>query len=103
MIWDYSSWEEGVRKMTSAAARRIGMLDRGLLRPGMAADLVVFDPAILRDTATYEQPRSYPEGVTCVVVNGTPVVEAGASTGATPGRALRAPYGRRPVRVETMS
>jgi N-acyl-D-amino-acid deacylase len=97
------SWEEGVRKMTSAAARRIGMLDRGLLRPGMAADLVVLDPASLRDTATYEQPRSYPEGVTCVVVNGTPVVEAGASTGATPGRALRTPYGRRPVRVETMS
>lgn len=93
------SWEEGVRKMTSAPARRIGCLDRGLLRPGLMADLVVFDPQALRDTATYENPRSYPEGISFVAVNGTPVIEAGEPTGATPGRALREPYGRKPGRA----
>jgi N-acyl-D-amino-acid deacylase len=85
------SWEEGVRKMTSAPARRIGCMDRGILRPGFLADLVVFDPEALRDTATYENPRSYPEGVSFVAVNGTLVVEDGQPTGATPGRALRGP------------
>ena len=93
------SWEEGVRKMTSAAARRIGCLERGMLRPGLMADLAVLDPATLRDTATYENPRSYPEGVLFVAVNGTLVVEEGEATGARPGRALRAPYGRQPERV----
>jgi N-acyl-D-amino-acid deacylase len=90
------SWEEGIRKMTSAAARRIGCLDRGLLRPGCKADLVVFDPEALRDTASYENPRSYPDGISFVAVNGTPVIEEGEPTGATPGRALREPYGRKP-------
>jgi N-acyl-D-amino-acid deacylase len=93
------SWEEGIRKMTSAAARRIGCLDRGLLRPGFMADLVVFDPKALRDTASYENPRSYPDGVSMVAVNGIPVIEEGEPTGATPGRALREPYGRTPERA----
>jgi N-acyl-D-amino-acid deacylase len=93
------SWEEGVRKMTSASARRIGCLDRGILHPGFVADLVVFDPDILRDTATYQNPRSYPEGVSFVVVNGTVVIDEGEPTGATPGRALREPYGRKPERI----
>ena len=93
------SWEEGIRKMTSAAARRIGCLDRGIIRPGLMADLVVFDPDALCDTATYENPRSYPEGVPFVAVNGTLVVEEGKATGATPGRALRQPYGRKPERI----
>jgi N-acyl-D-amino-acid deacylase len=92
------SWEEGIRKMTSATARRIGAVDRGIARPGLAADLVVFDPNTLRDTATYDNPRSYPEGVQHVTVNGTLVVENGETTGATPGRALREPYGRQPER-----
>lgn len=96
------SWEEAVRKMTSAAARRIGMLDRGLIRPGCAADLVVFDPTTVCDTATYEQPRSYAAGVPYVIVNGSVAVDAGAPTGATPGRALRTPYGRRAERVEAL-
>jgi N-acyl-D-amino-acid deacylase len=102
------TWEEAVRKITSAAARRIGMLDRGLIRPGCAADLVVFDPVTVRDTATYptgtttrEQQCTYPEGVPYVIVNGTLAVDAGIPTGATPGRALRTPYGRRPERLET--
>jgi N-acyl-D-amino-acid deacylase len=93
------SWEEGVRRMTSAAARRIGCIDRGILRPGFLADLVVLDPDTLRDTATYEDPRSYPEGVSFVAVNGTLVVDEGEPTGATPGRALRDPYGRKPERA----
>lgn len=93
------TWEEGVRKMTSAAARRIGAMDRGIVRPGLMADLVVFDPDTLRDTATFENPMSYPEGVSFVAVNGTLVIEEGEPTGATPGRALREPYGRKSVRI----
>lgn len=93
------SWEEGVRKMTSATARRIGALDRGILRPGFKADFVVFDPDTLNDTATYENPRSYPDGVHFVAVNGTLVVANGETTGATPGRALREIYGRKPERL----
>lgn len=93
------SWEDGIRKMTSAPARRIGCLDRGILRPGFKADLVVFDPDALRDTATYENPRSYPEGIPFVAVNGTLVVDQAEPTGATPGQALREPYGRKPERT----
>ncbi len=93
------SWEAGIRKMTSATARRIGCLDRGLVRPGFMADLVVFDPDTLRDTATYENPISYPEGVHFVAVNGVLVVENSQTTGATPGRAFREPYGRQPERI----
>ena len=93
------TWEEGIRKMTSAAARRIGCLDRGIVWPGFMADLVVFDRDTLRDTATYENPRSYPEGMHFVAVNGTLVVKEEQPTGATPGRALREPFGRKPNRI----
>jgi N-acyl-D-amino-acid deacylase len=81
--------ETAVRKMTAAPAARLGLTDRGLLRDGMAADLVVFDPATVRSTATYEAPRSFPEGIPYVVVNGVVVVDAGVHSGALPGRALR--------------
>ncbi len=93
------TWEEGVRHMTSASARRIGALDRGLLRPGAKADLVLFDPETLQDTATYENPRSYPVGIHYVAVNGTLVVDEAGTTGEIPGRALRASYGRQPERI----
>jgi N-acyl-D-amino-acid deacylase len=93
------TWEEAVRKMTSAPARRIGALDRGILRPGFAADIVVFDPDKIQDTATYEQPRQHPEGIHYVVVNGKLVVDNGSVTGETPGRALRHIYGRTPERI----
>lgn len=89
------SWEEGIRKLTSAPARRIGSLDRGLIRPGFKADLTLFDPDSLRATATYENPRALAEGVSDVIVNGTPALADGQPTGATPGRALRDPFGRR--------
>lgn len=87
------SWEAMVRKLTSLPCQRLGFLDRGLLRPGMMADVVCFDPLRVRDTATYEQPRRTAEGFPYVVVNGTLVVDGGRHTGATPGRALwrRAP------------
>lgn len=89
------SWEEGIRKITSAPARRIGSLDRGIVRPGFKADLVVFDPDSLRATSTYDNPRSNAEGVSDVIVNGAQALADGQVTGATPGRALRDPFGRR--------
>jgi N-acyl-D-amino-acid deacylase len=81
--------ETAVRKMTGTPAARLGIVDRGLLRDGMAADVVVFDPTTVASTATYEEPRSYPIGIPFVIVNGTLVVDGGEHTGATPGRALR--------------
>jgi N-acyl-D-amino-acid deacylase len=83
------SLEEAVRKMTSAPAARLGLRERGTLRDGAFADLVVFDPATVRSTATYEEPRSYPIGIETVVVNGTVVVDRGEHTGALPGRGIR--------------
>jgi N-acyl-D-amino-acid deacylase len=84
------TWEQAVRKMTSLPAQRLGFPDRGLLRPGMAADVTCIDPETIRDTATYEDPRQLPEGIPYVIVNGTIVVDGGRHTGALPGRALRA-------------
>lgn len=83
--------EEAVRKMSSAPAQRIGLLDRGVLRPGMKADIVVFDPATVRDTATFEKPHQYAEGVSVVIVNGEVAYENGRMTAARPGRVLYGP------------
>ena len=81
--------EEAVRKMTAIPAQRLGLADRGIIRDGMKADLVVFDPARVEAKATFEQPRQYPEGIDYVIVNGQVVIDQGAHTGALPGRALR--------------
>jgi N-acyl-D-amino-acid deacylase len=81
--------EEAIRSMTSAPAERLGLRDRGLIRDGLVADLVVLDPARVRSTATYEEPRSFPEGIDWVIVDGEPVVAEGSHTGARPGRTLR--------------
>jgi N-acyl-D-amino-acid deacylase len=81
--------EEAIRKMTHAPAQRLGLRDRGVIREGAIADLVVFDPATVRSHATYDEPRRFPDGIAHVVVNGVPVVQDGTHTGATPGRALR--------------
>ncbi|MBI3970615.1 MAG: D-aminoacylase [Chloroflexi bacterium] len=83
------TWEQAIRKMTSLPAQRLGFPDRGLLRPGMAADVVCFDPDRVRDTATYERPRSYPEGIPFVFVNGVAVKEHDRHLGNLPGRAIR--------------
>ena len=81
--------EECVRHMTSLPAQRLGLADRGLVRPGMAADITVFDADGVRDVATYDDPRRLAEGFQFVVVNGELVLDGGVHTGATPGRALR--------------
>jgi dihydroorotase/N-acyl-D-amino-acid deacylase len=88
--------EDAVRKMSSAVALRLSIQDRGILREGMFADIVVFDAATIGDRATYEDPHRLSEGVRHVLVNGRRVVEDGVHTGATPGRALRGPGYRPP-------
>jgi N-acyl-D-amino-acid deacylase len=83
--------EEAVRKMTSLAASRVGIMDRGILRPGMMADITVFDPATIHDVATFTNSMQYSVGVKDVLVNGQPVVFDGKITDDRPGRVLRGP------------
>jgi N-acyl-D-amino-acid deacylase len=80
--------EDAVRKMTSFPAQRLGLVDRGVLRPGMKADIAVFDPARVSDAATFEKPHQYAEGFSLVMVNGQIVSERGAMTAARPGKVL---------------
>jgi N-acyl-D-amino-acid deacylase len=80
--------EEVIRHMTAAPAARLGLNDRGLVKEGLAADLVVFDPQTVRDTATFEEPKKYPIGIDYVLVNGTLTVDKGRHTGILNGRAL---------------
>jgi N-acyl-D-amino-acid deacylase len=83
--------EEAVRRLTSLPAQNLRLRERGLLRPGYYADVVVFDPARISDQATFEDPHRYAAGVVHVLVNGTPVVRDGEHTGALPGRVVRGP------------
>jgi N-acyl-D-amino-acid deacylase len=83
------SLQEGVRKMTSAPAQRLGLKDRGVLRKGYWADIVVFDPERIQDNATFEKPLQYPSGIDYVVVNGEVVIDGGEHTGRKPGKVLR--------------
>ncbi len=83
------SLEQAIHKMTGAAAARLGLKQRGTIRDGAYADLVVFDPAEVRSNATYDDPRRFPSGIDHVVVNGTLVVDSGTHTGAFPGRGIR--------------
>jgi dihydroorotase/N-acyl-D-amino-acid deacylase len=83
--------EMAVQKMSASPAQRLGLVDRGVLRPGLKADIAVFDAASVRDTATFERPHSYAQGVTHVLVNGQIVFEHGAMTSARPGRVLYGP------------
>ncbi len=83
------SLEVCVRKMTALPAQRLGLNDRGRLAEGMAADVVIFDPETVQDTATYDNPKSYPLGIPYVIVNGQVVKDADQPTGALAGRALR--------------
>jgi N-acyl-D-amino-acid deacylase len=83
------SLEEAVHKMTGLPARKFGLEDRGVVRAGAFADLVLFDPLTVDDVATYADPKRSPRGISQVWVNGTQVVRDGVHTGARPGRALR--------------
>jgi dihydroorotase/N-acyl-D-amino-acid deacylase len=83
--------EEAIRKMTSAVAARLSIPDRGLLREGFLADVVIFDPTTIVDNATYTKPHQISTGVETVIVNGVRVWSGGRHTGAKPGRVLRGP------------
>ena len=83
--------EDAVRRMTSLGAQRLGLKDRGLLREGYWADIVVFDPNRINDKATFATPKQYPEGINYVLVNGHVVIDRGNHTGERPGMALRGP------------
>jgi N-acyl-D-amino-acid deacylase len=87
------TWEEAIRKMTSAVAERLRIRDRGQVRERFFADLVVLDPTTIADRATFTDPHQLSVGVEWVFVNGTPVIERGEHTGALPGKALFANHG----------
>ena len=83
--------EDAIRKFSALPAQRMRLTDRGVLKSGMWADVVVFDPATVRDVATYENPNQLSQGMEYVLVNGVPVIDQGKMTGAKPGRVLRGP------------
>ena len=85
------SLSEGVRRLTSLPAQRLGLGDRGLVREGLKADIVVFDPDAIRSTWTVQEPRSYPTGFQYVLVNGRLTISAGQRTEIDGGTVLRAP------------
>jgi len=80
--------EQAIRKMTSFPAQRFGLTDRGILRDGMKADIVVFDPATVSGTATYANPKQFPIGIEYVIVNGKVVIEKSKHTGILAGEPL---------------
>lgn len=86
---NHLSLAEAVRKMTSLPARAMGLERKGLVRPGMDADLVVFRPTVVDSRASYDRPRRFPSGIPHVIVNGEFVVRDGESTGALPGETVR--------------
>ena len=89
------SLEEAVRKMTSLPASILGLTNRGSIKEGMWADLVIFDPSTVADRATFEEPFQYPVGISTVLVNGTVVLDEGKHTNARPGKVLRRSVGSR--------
>ncbi len=91
--------EEMIRKMTSQSAKLLGLKDRGKVAPGMIADLIVFHPERFIDTATFERPAQYAEGIQWLLINGVPVIEEGRFTGALPGRVIHG-SGYRPLQLK---
>jgi dihydroorotase/N-acyl-D-amino-acid deacylase len=83
--------EDAIRKFTSLPAERMRLADRGVLKAGMWADVVVFDPATVRDRATFAEPNQLSQGMRWVLVNGVPVIADGKATGKLPGKVLRGP------------
>ncbi|MBS7619300.1 D-aminoacylase [Candidatus Bathyarchaeota archaeon] len=86
--------EEAVKKMTSTPATRFGLLDRGLIRPGMCADVTIFNPEKIADMATYQDPVQFPQGIEYVIVNGKVTVQNGMHLGTRAGRILRHPISK---------
>ena len=85
------SLEDAIRKFSALPAQRMRLTDRGVLKAGMWADVVVFDPASIRELASFENPNQLAQGMDLVLVNGVPVIDHGMMTGARPGRVLRGP------------
>jgi dihydroorotase/N-acyl-D-amino-acid deacylase len=83
--------EDAIRKFSALPAQRMRLTDRGVIKAGMWADLVVFDPATIHDVATFEKPNQLSEGMQYVLVNGVPVIDRGKMTGEKPGKVLRGP------------
>jgi dihydroorotase/N-acyl-D-amino-acid deacylase len=81
--------EDAIRKFSALPAQRMRLTDRGVLKAGMWADVVVFDPATIRDLATFENPNQLSQGMEYVLVNGVPVIDQGKQTGVLPGKVLR--------------
>jgi N-acyl-D-amino-acid deacylase len=94
--------EDAIRKFTALPAQRMRFTDRGVLKQGMVADVVIFNPTTIRDLATFEQPNQLSEGMSYVLVNGVPVIADGKMTGALPGKVLRGP-GYRPMLAASTS
>jgi len=85
------SLEDAIRKFSALPAQRMRLADRGVLKKGMWADIVIFDPATIRDEATFENPNQLSVGMQYVLVNGVPVIDHGKQTSALPGKVLRGP------------
>ena len=83
--------EDAIRKFSALPAQRMRLTDRGVLKQGMWADVVIFDPATIHDVATFANPNQLSEGMEYVLVNGVPVIQDGKMTNALPGRVLRGP------------
>jgi dihydroorotase/N-acyl-D-amino-acid deacylase len=81
--------EDAIRKFSALPAQRMRFADRGVLKQGMWADVVIFDPNTVRDLATFDNPNQLAQGMEFVLVNGVPVIENGKMTGALPGKVLR--------------
>jgi len=83
--------EDAIRKFSALPAQRMRLADRGVLKQGMWADVVIFDPATIRDVATFENPNQLSQGMAYVLVNGVTVIDQGRMTRARPGKVLRGP------------
>jgi len=83
--------EDAIRKFSALPAQRMRLTDRGVLKAGMWADVVVFDPQTIHDVATFDNPNQLSQGMEYVLVNGVPVIDNGKMTGARPGKVLRGP------------
>jgi N-acyl-D-aspartate/D-glutamate deacylase len=83
------TWKEAIRKMTYLPAKFLGIKDRGIIKEGMYADIVIFNPETVIDNSTFSKPHQYPTGINYVITNGTIVIQESKHTGKLPGRVLR--------------